>query len=610
MSTTAAPPNALLEQLTVHRNRARHAVELVELSALTRKVQLREQTDADAVARYAEAYLAKEDVPPIVVFRDGDDYHLADGNHRVAAAKRAKLTELHAIIKKGDRRAAVLYAAGANGQHGLPLTNADKRKIVSTLLADAEWKTWSNREIARVSRTSEAFVRLVRRDTGTTQDAIKRKDGKTQKPRNAAARKPQQQDLFTQPDPQLVERFNGLLPLLGLDGSPVASLHETKRAMLAAAWAAGSNLTRETFQQITSRPPDTHLDGLAKQGLLEHDTDRKHWQLTPACREQLTALVSQAGRAMDLMKDATEDHLLDIDELISDILDQTKDRYHRDGGGLWHDASVCRIAKLSGACYRLRFACDGQGDDITWYAGFDIARPDYTWSGPMDSTDRGLFEACAKAIRALDLSRLQPAQRDYMLTTAAALVAANGPGCPAAAPPATGPEEITAGDAETIDTTVAREHPGIPGPHHEIPMQVQPDGTATGTCSNARPVEPPPARPAAAPRPLELRRVDKQRELLAHRLRTGKHQWRGTERDLLLLGLIAGVPSRPIAWCDLMRAQAADRFADALRDEVADRIASGEALNQHKWPQLLEVCALWGLDHQSIVIEAERAVPL
>lgn len=50
---------------------------------------------------------------------------------------------------KGIRREAVLFACGANQTHGLTRTNADKRKAVETLMLDAEWSQWSNREIAR-----------------------------------------------------------------------------------------------------------------------------------------------------------------------------------------------------------------------------------------------------------------------------------------------------------------------------------------------------------------------------------------------------------------------------------------------------------------------------
>jgi len=42
-----------------------------------------------------------------------------------------------------------LYSLSANSKHGLRRTNADKRKAVQTLLDDAEWSKWSDREIAK-----------------------------------------------------------------------------------------------------------------------------------------------------------------------------------------------------------------------------------------------------------------------------------------------------------------------------------------------------------------------------------------------------------------------------------------------------------------------------
>ena len=40
--------------------------------------------------------------------------------------------------------------------------NADKRKAVATLLADAEWSAWSDSEIARRCAVSHDFVRRMR----------------------------------------------------------------------------------------------------------------------------------------------------------------------------------------------------------------------------------------------------------------------------------------------------------------------------------------------------------------------------------------------------------------------------------------------------------------
>lgn len=50
----------------------------------------------------------------------------------------------------------------ANSQHGLRRTNEDKRRAVMTLLQDAEWGGWSDREIARRAGVSNNFVSILR----------------------------------------------------------------------------------------------------------------------------------------------------------------------------------------------------------------------------------------------------------------------------------------------------------------------------------------------------------------------------------------------------------------------------------------------------------------
>lgn len=55
-------------------------------------------------------------------------------------------------------RDAILFSVGVNSSHGLRRTNADKRRSVMRLLDDAEWSTWSDREIARRCGVSQPFV--------------------------------------------------------------------------------------------------------------------------------------------------------------------------------------------------------------------------------------------------------------------------------------------------------------------------------------------------------------------------------------------------------------------------------------------------------------------
>src|SRR6266853_6597115 len=101
--------------------------------------------------------------PPIVLFTDGQHYWLADGFHRILAARDAGLSEFPANVRPGTERDALLFSISSNGAHGLARTNADKRKAVTLLLADAEWSQWSDREIARRCQVNQSFVTRLRR---------------------------------------------------------------------------------------------------------------------------------------------------------------------------------------------------------------------------------------------------------------------------------------------------------------------------------------------------------------------------------------------------------------------------------------------------------------
>ena len=125
--------------------------------------QTRAALDTDTAAEYAEAMKAGASFPPVVVFHDGSAYWLADGFHRVEAARQAGMMSIKATIEAGSNRDACLYAIGANQAHGLRRTNADKRRAVQALLNDSEWGNWSDREIAKRCGVSHPFVAKLRR---------------------------------------------------------------------------------------------------------------------------------------------------------------------------------------------------------------------------------------------------------------------------------------------------------------------------------------------------------------------------------------------------------------------------------------------------------------
>jgi hypothetical protein len=134
----------------------------LDFIAIDGGTQSRAYLNDSTVDEYAEAMDGGAEFPPVLVFYDGEKYWLADGFHRVAAAKKGECGEIVADVRSGTRRDAILYSVGANATHGLRRTNADKRRSVLTLLGDEEWSQWSDREIARRCGVSTPFASKLR----------------------------------------------------------------------------------------------------------------------------------------------------------------------------------------------------------------------------------------------------------------------------------------------------------------------------------------------------------------------------------------------------------------------------------------------------------------
>jgi hypothetical protein len=133
-------------------------------------VQARAVLSDVTIAEYASAILEGAIFPQPIVYEVPDvGLVLADGRHRVEARKRAgKGPLIECDVRAGTMRDAIIFACGANWNHGLPRTNADKRKAVATLLSDPEWSAWSDSDIAKRCRVSHTFVGQMRAELAVT----------------------------------------------------------------------------------------------------------------------------------------------------------------------------------------------------------------------------------------------------------------------------------------------------------------------------------------------------------------------------------------------------------------------------------------------------------
>lgn len=130
-------------------------------------LQIRSLTSREHIDNIAELF--DEDaptwpveLPPVTVFHDGKTYWLADGHHRLAAAVETGCQEIRVNIRKGTRDEAILYACGANADHGLPRTNADKRRAVMAALKIHPNNT--ARAIAKLCRVGHSAVSNIIRE--------------------------------------------------------------------------------------------------------------------------------------------------------------------------------------------------------------------------------------------------------------------------------------------------------------------------------------------------------------------------------------------------------------------------------------------------------------
>jgi hypothetical protein len=138
--------------------------------------------DGDLLARYTDRLAAGDDFPAIMVGQVGAELVLIDGRHRLEAHRRlGRPTICAEVAAVADRRQAYLMALAANRQHGQVLAHGDLRRAVKRLLADPEWRTWTNVALGALLGRSDSWVRQVRLEVSdqTGPRTYRRADGAT-----------------------------------------------------------------------------------------------------------------------------------------------------------------------------------------------------------------------------------------------------------------------------------------------------------------------------------------------------------------------------------------------------------------------------------------------
>ena len=144
-------------------------------------LQIRDGVDPSLVNTYRALMKSNGPLGVLDVFSiGGGKYLLANGWHRLKAGKELGWKEIDCNVRKGGRREAVLFAAGANAKHGRPFNREEKRRAVFTLFDDKEYFNWSDGRIAR-------HCGIVRMTVGTYRDAFINEQGQKNSSKTGAS---------------------------------------------------------------------------------------------------------------------------------------------------------------------------------------------------------------------------------------------------------------------------------------------------------------------------------------------------------------------------------------------------------------------------------------
>ena len=153
--------------------------------------QARAALDPVAIEDYKRRWIEGGDFPPVIAFDDGADLWVADGFHRIQAAKAANLEQIEVEVRKGGQADAIWYSVAANQSHGLRRSPGDKQRAIRMALMHPNSTNMSDRGIADHVGCSDKTVAAVRRGTLELPQSEIRvgRDGRAIKVGNIGARK-------------------------------------------------------------------------------------------------------------------------------------------------------------------------------------------------------------------------------------------------------------------------------------------------------------------------------------------------------------------------------------------------------------------------------------
>lgn len=593
---------ALIEQHTAPDKQ----IEYVKLTdMITEGLQLRITVSKDTISRYAEIYSEGkgkgDEMPPVKLFRDGPNLYLADGHQRHAAGKIAGLAKLPAIIKKGTYRDAKLYATRANVEHGAPLTNDDKRNIVRTLLADDEWRKWSNREIAKHAQVSPNFVGKLRDSLPKEQQSTVRKgkDGVDRDTKNigkaplqpAPSLAPDQmaagiawqvdeKEKFKWNESKVCQRPN-VISILAAERQTDKVAAELDLACKDGKWFAGFNFRISGANAGGGGHAPSHRDG-----------GSKDWRKIAAktLREDMHEALKRHKVSRLVLK-----WLLDLADAVEKV-DEPK-------------PMPMALPKKEG----------GKGNAA---ATPSTPRPDVDLYAQPETTQRlaaarklgdliragGVVDAAAASERVLlvifmanewktaeGIAESAKLNGEYVIDDLQDLIDRG------LVVPTTRKDKLEGFALTDAGTKAALKVIADGEPETLLPPRRE--GDSEGEEYSERGKETPPL----ADDTHGARVLKRTREILADRLLKGKDQCRASSEQLVSLGLVVGIPvsADDEPWSDDLVAGCWHRLTVRLQAELADRLNRGET---HRLPPLQQIASWWSMDIHALSIQAERAV--